>query len=101
MVNECFPGLTRRVVIVIENGVFNGDISELVQAANVDLHPLLDVMTEVLGEAEDAAENDGVNQVVVSQLVARVGVVFGSASRLPDHGSHQAAHGVDLLGGDH
>ena len=43
------------------DAVLNGNISELVDATNLDLHSNLDIVWDVLSKAKDAGVNDVVN----------------------------------------
>ena len=55
---------------MIIDAVLNWDISELIDASNLDLHSDLDIIWDVLGEAKDASVDDVVNQLLIIQIAS-------------------------------
>ena len=58
------------IVEMVIDAVLNRDISELVDASNLDLHSDLDIIWDVLGETKDAGVNDIVNQLFIVQITS-------------------------------
>ena len=58
------------VVEMIIDAMLNRNISELVDASNLDLHSDLDIIWDVLGETKDAGVNDIVNQLFIVQITS-------------------------------
>ena len=58
------------VVEMIIDAMLNWNISELVDASNLDLHSDLDIIWDVLGEAKDTGVDDIVNQLFIIQIAS-------------------------------
>ena len=70
---------------MVIDAVLNRNISKLVDASNLDLHPDLDIVRDVLSEAKDASINDVVNQLLIIQVTS-----------VSNHRSKESGHGIDL-----
>ena len=70
---------------MVVDAVLNRNVSELVDASNLDLHPDLDLVWDVLGEAKDASINDVVNQLLIIQVAS-----------ISNHRPEESGHGIDL-----
>ena len=77
---ECLP-----VVEVFINAMLNRNISQFVNASNLDLHSDLDVIWNILGEAENASIDDVVNHLLIIQI-----------SSVANHRTQETNHGIDL-----
>ena len=70
---------------MIIDAVLNRNVSKLVDASNLDFHPDLDIVWDVLSEAKDASINDVVNQLLIIQVAS-----------ISNHRSKESGHGIDL-----
>jgi hypothetical protein len=65
--------------------MLNRNISQFVDASNLDLHSDLDVVWNVLSETENARIDDVVNELFIIQI-----------SSIPNHRSQKTNHRIDL-----